>query len=177
MEPHDLLLIMKKGFTLIELLVVIAIIGLLSSVVFASLNSAREKARDAKRMADLRELSSAIELFYNETGSYPREGCPVDSSASGTGSCGHPNGTGWRTANGLASDFLGHNITEFISSLPIDPINDGTYYYQYEPHCGQSGGVKQGYWLRVRLEAGGWHYVRSGPQGTTPAPSYCSTVY
>lgn len=52
----------KKGFTLIELLVVIAIIGLLSSVVFASLNSARVKARDARRLADVKEMTKVLSL-------------------------------------------------------------------------------------------------------------------
>ena len=55
---------MKRGFTLIELLVVIAIIGLLSSIVLASLNTAREKARDAKRQGDLHSLQTAIETYY-----------------------------------------------------------------------------------------------------------------
>jgi prepilin-type N-terminal cleavage/methylation domain-containing protein len=55
----------KKGFTLIELLVVIAIIGLLSSVVFASLNSARGKARDAKRKQDLSQAMTALQLYYD----------------------------------------------------------------------------------------------------------------
>lgn len=61
----------QKGFTLIELLVVIAIIGLLASVVLLSLNSARQKSRDAKRLADMRQLASALELYYNDFSGYP----------------------------------------------------------------------------------------------------------
>ena len=61
----------QKGFTLIELLVVIAIIGLLASVVLLALNSARSKSRDAKRLADSRQISSALELYFNDANSYP----------------------------------------------------------------------------------------------------------
>ncbi len=62
---------MKKGFTLIELLVVIAIIGILSSVVLASLNSARAKGRDARRISDLKQLQLALELYYDSNSQYP----------------------------------------------------------------------------------------------------------
>ncbi len=61
----------QKGFTLIELLVVIAIIGLLASVVLLALNSARQKSRDAKRLADVRQIASALELYFNDASAYP----------------------------------------------------------------------------------------------------------
>ncbi len=61
----------KRGFTLIELLVVIAIIGILSSVVLASLNDARQKSRDAKRISDIKQIQLALELYYDTNGNYP----------------------------------------------------------------------------------------------------------
>lgn len=61
---------MKKGFTLIELLVVIAIIGLLSSVVLSSLNSARAKGADAAIRANLANTRAQAELYYDTYNSY-----------------------------------------------------------------------------------------------------------
>jgi len=61
----------KKGFTLIELLVVIAIIGLLSTLAVVSLNNARAKSRDAKRIADVKQVQTALELYYNDCNQYP----------------------------------------------------------------------------------------------------------
>ena len=60
----------KKGFTLIDLLVVIAIIGILSSVVLASLNSARSKGNDAKVKTQLSGARAAAEIWYDNKGSY-----------------------------------------------------------------------------------------------------------
>ncbi|MCR4284139.1 MAG: type II secretion system GspH family protein [Parcubacteria group bacterium] len=61
----------ERGFTLIELLVIIAIIGILSSVVLASLNTARTKARDAKRISEVRQIQTALALYYDTYGQYP----------------------------------------------------------------------------------------------------------
>lgn len=62
----------KKGFTLIELLVVIAIIGVLSTLSFLALNSARARARDAKRISDIRQIQTALEMYYSTEDVYPQ---------------------------------------------------------------------------------------------------------
>jgi general secretion pathway protein G len=61
----------KKGFTLIELLVVIAIIGLLSTLAVVALNSARQKSRDSKRVADVKQIQTALELYFADLNGYP----------------------------------------------------------------------------------------------------------
>lgn len=61
----------QKGFTLIELLVVIAIIGLLSTLAVVALNNARQKSRDAKRVADIKQMQTALELYFNDCSRYP----------------------------------------------------------------------------------------------------------
>jgi len=63
----------KKAFTLIELLIVIAIIGLLATLSVIALNNARAKSRDAKRMADVKQMQTALELYFNDAQSYPDE--------------------------------------------------------------------------------------------------------
>jgi prepilin-type N-terminal cleavage/methylation domain-containing protein len=61
---------LKKGFTLIELLVVVAIIGILASVVLASLTSARSKGKDAAIFAQLSNARAQAELYYATNNNY-----------------------------------------------------------------------------------------------------------
>ena len=61
---------LQKGFTLIELLVVIAIIGILSSIVLASLSSARTKGEDAAIQSSLTNMRAQAELYYSTNSNY-----------------------------------------------------------------------------------------------------------
>ncbi len=61
----------EEGFTLIEMLVVIAIIGLLSSTILVGLGDARARARDARRIADIRQIQNGLENYYSDNGFYP----------------------------------------------------------------------------------------------------------
>jgi type II secretion system protein G len=74
----------KKGFTLIELLVVVAIIGLLATLSIVALNTARAKARDAKRVGDIKQIQTALELYYNDNGGYPATASSGYAIASGS---------------------------------------------------------------------------------------------
>ncbi len=62
----------SRGFTLLELLVVIIIIGLIATIVIASVNSARAKGRDTKRITELDSMRDALSIYYSTNGSYPQ---------------------------------------------------------------------------------------------------------
>lgn len=107
---------LKVGFTLIELLVVIAIIGVLASIVLASLNTARRKSRDARRISDIKQIQLALELYF-------------DSKNPVTYPVGQVIGAGCTTL------FYGLNVLQtggFMPQIPLDPNNptpDNCYRY------------------------------------------------
>ena len=121
----------KKGFTLIELLVVIAIIGILSSVVLASLSTARQKSRDAKRISDLGQVQLALELYFDKVQSYPST-TPAICGAAGATACAPTQAT---AANGYDAAIVGLADTQ-QKFLPKNPLPAGgangaiSYYYR-----------------------------------------------
>lgn len=139
----------QKGFTLIELLVVISIIGLLSSIVLTSVNSARAKARDARRIADFKQIQTALEFFYDSQGRYPQ-------------SPGHATWSGhWAyfsecLEKGTNCGFTVSNYQPAIPKVPQDPrrtfvdpfANGPTYYPGYPTGCSDG----QSYRIQVYLE-------------------------
>lgn len=106
----------KKGFTLIELLVVVAIIGLLSTLAVVALGNARVKARDAKRLSDLKQIQTALELYYTDNSSYP-SGSSVEL---GTTNYACLNNAGW-AVTGCTNPYM--------SSVPDDPTAGRAYTY------------------------------------------------
>lgn len=81
----------RAGFTLIELLVVISIISLLSSILLVAVSKTRMKARDRKRMADLSQITKALDLYYSDNGHYPITKC----TGAGVTSWDNGNGNYW----------------------------------------------------------------------------------
>ena len=61
----------KRGFTLIEILIVVAIIAILASVVLIGLGPTQRAGRDARRISDLHEVQTALQLYYNHNAKYP----------------------------------------------------------------------------------------------------------
>lgn len=105
----------KKGFTLIEILVVIAIIGMLSALALISFTSARARGRDARRLSDLRQMATALELYNNDQNSYPDADITLGDA---THDC--LNSDGFRAFAGCTDPYM--------LKVPTDPVA-GTFYH------------------------------------------------
>ncbi|MDE2213040.1 MAG: prepilin-type N-terminal cleavage/methylation domain-containing protein [Patescibacteria group bacterium] len=149
-----------RGFTLIELLVVIAIIAILASIILASLNTARSKSRDARRVSDLQQVALALELYNNDNNGYPSVSAASNISA-------------------LSSAL----VPNYISAMPSDPTNSGTYVYLYASLSSSSvtpslctSGVCPSYVLQTDLENNNAN-VLAGSASTTVTGITCTGNY
>jgi len=105
----------ERGFTIIELLVVVAVIGTLSSIVLAILSDARLDARDKRRVADVQQIQKALELYYVDHNTYPRE----SEGANG---------------NTATNETFQEMLAPYISGKLVDPagVGNNTFYYYYD---------------------------------------------
>lgn len=106
----------KEGFTLIELLVVIAIIGLLSTLAVVALNNARMKSRDAKRVSDIKQIQTALELYYADQNDY------AAGAAISLGTTGYTTLSSGAGFSGTASG------TTYMGQVPANPTPGGAAY-------------------------------------------------
>lgn len=145
----------QKGFTLVELLVVIAIIGTLATLLLLQLGVARAKARDAKRIADINQLRSAIELYFDDNGGHYPDAITIGA--------------------------LGKYLS--APSLPTDPVTGVNYFYSRNP-AGVNTAIQFHLWTELEgssnalkgdsdIDSTGW---TGDAQNASPATTEACTV-
>jgi prepilin-type N-terminal cleavage/methylation domain-containing protein len=112
-----------EGFTLIELLVVIAIIGILSAVVLASLNTARQKGQDASIQSDLNNLRSQAAIYFSANSNYSSLGSDDNSSCTDAAA-----GTMFADDATMASQLSAVNTANGGAGMSCNVTADGSAY-------------------------------------------------
>lgn len=107
----------QAGFTLIEILIVMVIISIIAVIGFGSFQSSQIKGRDASRKSDLKQIGSALETYYNDTGQYPTDTGGLINGCNGGSTC------SW------GDPFTDDNGTTYMIEIPADPRDNMNYYY------------------------------------------------
>ncbi|MFH1192419.1 MAG: prepilin-type N-terminal cleavage/methylation domain-containing protein [bacterium] len=106
----------QSGFGLTELMATISIIGIVGTVSAAKLDNALVAARDANRMMNIHQVQTALNIYYDDNLSYP-----VYQKSE------QPSSDGYK----YLESYLLNSENQYISELPIDPLNKDEYVYKY----------------------------------------------
>lgn len=135
-----------SGFTLIELLIVIAIIALLATLIIVRVSSATVQSKDARRLADFKQIQSALDLYYNDHGYYPQVNSAISTSPTGS----------WASLETALEDYISPR-------LPKDPDNStNVLSYRYDA---DSGDGYQTYGMMMSLQYSGNGHLASDDGG------------
>ncbi|MFH1768622.1 MAG: prepilin-type N-terminal cleavage/methylation domain-containing protein [Candidatus Omnitrophota bacterium] len=114
----------KRAFSLIELMVVIAIIGVLTAMLVPQVQDFAARARDTRRLSDIKNIASAVIQYKMDYGRVPE-------TPEGVSDAGEYVGNGGSFENAIQPI-----IGEVISPDPLWNRDSSTYYYYYDPrHC------------------------------------------
>jgi len=136
---------LSSGFTLVELMVVIAIIAILTGIIITGLVGSKAKARDAERASDLSQISLALEQYFDRCDQYPASSPSIFTTPLTSIIAGCP------TSPQVSLD-------NFISKIPTDPTNSGSYVYNYVTNSSNTD-----YVLYVTFEASNSVLNQSAP--------------
>lgn len=142
----------SNGFTLIEILIVMSLIGILAALSVVNFRSASMKGRDAQRKSDLRNIQTALRLYYNDFGRYPAGTSTMTACGTVAAPTNCVYGQTWTKAG-----------TTYMSMLPDDPLKNIDYVYTYNSD--------DDYTLRACLEN------KSDPKGVVVAVGTCASGY
>jgi len=166
----------QRGFTIVEILVAVAIIGALTAIGTATYQSANQKARDARRKADLEQIRAALEMYKADNGEYP---CgylwgPCKGTSGSFGYSGR--GQGWATSKEDGSSCYSADLENILEGGSLSKI---IYMPQvpHDPYGGGCNGYKGGkYWgyMYYYATAGGKDYCLYARLDKPPADNGCS---
>ena len=160
------------GFTIVELLIVVVIIAILAAITVVAFNGIQARARDSARIAKIKSMAKAIELYKIDNGIYPA----IQDGSGTEGVCGsQTENWGHCDRNKELSDALAPYMA--LDPTSLSNATQGNYYYYYTAHSSDNW---QSYGMRVYLEGNagqsdGGYYSNAYEVG--PKPTYCMSKY